>query len=108
MTISSRALRTREAFRIEANSDAFVRQDVGDRRRYVFILARNQPRAVLDDGDLAAEAPKHLTELQADVTAAEHHQMVGQEVDVHHRAVGEVIDLVEARDRPARPHARRH
>ena len=83
------------------DADAFVLQDLADRLRDVRVLARDQPLVALDDGHLAAEAPVHLAELQADVAAAEDHQVRGQEVDGHHRGVVEIghgIDAGERRD----------
>ena len=82
-------------FAFEANVDAFALEDLEDRRRHVLVLAANQPIAHLDDGDLAAEAPEHLAELEADVAAADDDEMLGDEVDVHHRAVGEERHVVE-------------
>ena len=49
-----------------------------------------------DHGHLASEAAIDLSKLKADVAAAQDHQMRGEEIDVHHRAVGEVGNLVEA------------
>ena len=65
----------------------------------VLVLARDQPLVALDDGHLAAEAPVHLAELEADVAAAEDHQMLGQEVDRHHRGVVEIGHGIDAGDR---------
>src|SRR5690242_10846633 len=56
----------------------------------------NEARSFFYDGDLAAEAPVHLAEFEADVAAADDEQVRRQEIHVHHAAVGEVRDLVEA------------
>src|ERR1051326_6687529 len=56
----------------------------------------NEARSFFYDGDLAAEAPVHLAEFEADVAAADDEQVRRQEIHVHHAAVGEVGDLVEA------------
>ncbi len=70
--------------------------------RHIFVLARDQPRRHLDDGDLAAEAAVHLPELEADVAAADDDQVLGQEVDLHHGAVG------RSTARSSSPGSRRH
>src|SRR5260370_33621207 len=70
------------------------------------ILARYEAWSDLHDGDLAAEAGIHLSELESDVAAAQHQQMPRQEIEVHHGAVGEIVDLVQTRDlRHRRPAA---
>ena len=51
---------------------------------------RDQARALLDDGDLGAEAAVHLRELEPDVAAADDHQVARQRVEREHRRVGEV------------------
>ena len=43
--------------------------------------------AHLDDGDLGAEAAVHLRELQPDVAAADHHQVLGHRVELRACAV---------------------
>ena len=50
----------------------------------------------MTNADLAAEPLMHLAEFQTNVAAVQHLQMTRQEVDVYHRAVGEVIDLIKA------------
>ena len=64
----------------------------------VLVLALDQARAVFDNGDFAAEAAEHLSELQPDIAAPDDHEMTRQKIDLHHRRVGEVRHLVEARD----------
>ena len=54
-----------------------MRADLG---RDVVVLARQQLRRALDHRDLRAEAPVHLRELQADVAAADDHQVLGHAV----------------------------
>ena len=63
----------------------------------ILVFAANQPRSHLDDRDFAAEAPEHLPELEPDITAADDDQMLREEVDLEHRAVGEELDLLEPR-----------
>ena len=71
--------------------------DVLDRGGNIFVFARNQPRVSLQDGDFAAEAAVHLPKLQADVAAADDDEMLGQKIDLHHRGVCEIADLIETR-----------
>ena len=66
--------------------------------RDLLVFARDEPVLSLQDGDLAAEAAIHLRELQPDVAAADHDEMLGQKVDVHHGGVVEIGDLVETLD----------
>ena len=46
-------------------------------RHEVFIFAGQQAFAAMDNGDLTAEAAKHLAEFEANVAAAENEQMLG-------------------------------
>ena len=87
---------------VEAKLDALLGQDLGDGGGDILVLARDQPRHHLDDGDFAPEAAKHLAELQADIAAADDDQMLRQEIHIHHRAVGEKGHLVQPRDRRPR------
>ena len=64
-----------DALRVRAHLDTLVLDDLPDRGRHVFVLAADEPLPHLDDRDLGAEAPKHLTEFEADVTAADDDQM---------------------------------
>ena len=57
---------------------------------------RDQPRRLLDDGDLGAEAPEHLRELEADVAAADDDEMPGHAIERQHRGVGEKRHVVNA------------
>ena len=45
--------------------------------RDVLVLAPDQPIGHLDDRHFAAETPEHLTELEADIAAADDDQMSG-------------------------------
>src|SRR5262249_15720604 len=60
-----------DALRVHAHLDTLLIDDLPDRGRHVFVLAADEPRPHLDDRDLGAEAPKHLTEFETDVTAAD-------------------------------------
>src|SRR5262249_58932077 len=63
--------------------DAFGSEDRLNRGRNVLILASDQPRSHFHDSDAAAEATVHLRELEPDVAAADHDQMIGQEINHH-------------------------
>ncbi len=76
----------RHAFRVRANHHALAFQDVADPGGDVVVLARQELRHLLDHGDLSAEAPVHLRELEADIAAADDDEVLGYEVHVHHRA----------------------
>ena len=62
-----------------------------------WILARDQARRHFHDGHAAPEAAVHLRELEPDVAATEDHQVLRQEVDIHHRGAGQEIDLARPR-----------
>ena len=79
-TISVAVLAKLMHFAFSCDLDALVLDDLPDRGRDVFVLAADEPRPHLDDRDLGAEAPEHLTELETDVAAADDDQMLGQEV----------------------------
>ena len=66
-------------------------------RRYIFVFAMDQARRHLKDGDLAPKSPVHLAEFQTNITTAHDNQVLRKKVDVHHRAVGQILDLVQPR-----------
>ena len=86
----------RETFGIQANLDALVGEDLLHRLRDVLVFTCDQTRPHLDDGHPTAEATIHLTEFQSDVTAADHDQMLGEEVDFHHRDIGQERRLLQS------------
>jgi len=92
-------LRDADAFGVQAEIDAIAGEERRNRRRNIFILARDEARSHFRDRDLAAEAAIHLAELKTDVTAAHHQQMPRQNIEVHHRAVGKISDAVQAGNR---------
>src|SRR5215831_5539575 len=57
--------------------------------------SRDEMRSELDDRNFASEAAIGLRKFKADIAPSEHDQMRGQKIHVHHRAVGQVRDLVE-------------
>ena len=88
--------RERDALRVRAQRDLLAAQDLLDGRGDVRVLARDEARLHLDDGDRGSEAPERLRQLEAHVGAAHHHQVLGQAVEREDRAVVEVRDLFHA------------
>src|SRR5216684_5031031 len=82
-------------FAVDADVDIFTLEDFGNSARDILVLARDQVRRELDDGDFASEAAIGLRKFEADIAPPEHDQMRGQKIHVHHRAVGQIRDLVE-------------
>ena len=76
--------------------NAFVFHDLPDCLGDIHVFALNQPRGHLDDRHLAPKTPKHLSKLQPDVAAAYDHQMPRKKIDVHHRGIGEIRNLLDA------------
>src|SRR5262249_11797010 len=68
-----------------------------DGGRNIFVFTRDQAMALFDYRDFAAKAAEHLPKLQADITSSNNNQMPRQKVDVHHRTVGEIRNLLDAR-----------
>ena len=80
---------------IKAQVDAFALQYLAHRGGDIFVFAINQARLHFDDCDFTAETPIHLAKLKAHVAAAYDHQMPREKIGVHHRAIGEVFDLIK-------------
>src|SRR5229473_1247820 len=59
----------------QLEADLFVAEHGFQRRGDLGVFAAKQVRRLVDDGHLSAEAPEHLSELAADVAAAQHYQM---------------------------------
>ena len=64
---------------------------------HFFIFARDQAVGVFEHCDFGPETPVHLRELEADVAAADDDQVRRQEVDRHHRRVGQHRHAVQPR-----------
>ena len=86
-----------QAFGVEPECNAFGLEYRLNRCRYFLIFVGDEPRRHFDNRDAAAEAPIHLRELETDVTAADDKQMLGQEIDFHHAAVGQVRNIGDPR-----------
>ena len=90
---------TRSGVGLQQDLDAVLAQDVGHRVGHVGVLAGQQPLAALHDRHLAAEAAEHLAELQADVAAAQHEQVLRHRVQLHDRGRVQRRHAVEPRQR---------
>ena len=73
--------------------DALGLEDAAHRLGDVRVLAADQVRRLLDQGDLGAEAAVALRELEADVAAADHHEVGGQLVEREDAGVGQRRDV---------------
>ena len=74
--------RQRDAGCIQTKLNALAFEDLAHGRRYVFILARDRARGVLDDCDLAAEASENLAKFQSHISTPDNHEMFREGVDV--------------------------
>src|SRR5208282_4109943 len=79
------AFRQRDTFRIEPNLYALSLQDFAHSLGSVFVLPANQARSHFHNRDFAPEAAIDVGELQPNITSADYDEMLGQEIDVHHR-----------------------
>src|SRR5258708_4940021 len=82
---------------IEAHFNPLALENLPDGVRHIRVLAGDQPIGHLNHRHAGAEAAIGLRELEADVAAADDKETLGQEIDLHHRAVGEIGDVVEPR-----------
>ena len=65
---------------VQTEGDTFSGEDVLNRRRDVSVLAGDETGPRLDDRHLGPESPEHLAEFQADVAAADDHEVLRQDV----------------------------
>jgi hypothetical protein len=56
--------------------DAVLAQDIDQLLGQVLVLPGQERPTTLNNGDLAAEAAKHLPELEAHIASAEHQEMI--------------------------------
>ena len=91
------AFRQRNTFRIQPDVYALRLQNVAHSLGDVFVLPANQARSHFHNRNFASEAAIDLSELQTNITSADDDQMLGQEVDVHHRRVGKKWDVMNPR-----------
>jgi hypothetical protein len=85
-------------FRAKNEADAFGFECFLEFGGNFRILAGNNLRAVVKDGDAAAVAAEHLAEFEADVTTTEHEQVLRHSCELHDAFVGEIGDGLEAGD----------
>ena len=64
---------------------AFSLQDFAHSLGNVFVFPSNQARSHFHNRDFAPEAAIDLGELQPNITSPNDDEMLGQEIDVHHR-----------------------
>src|SRR6185437_15178769 len=79
------------------NVDSFLGKKPVHGRRYIGILARGDAVTVLDDGHPAAKAPEGLRQLEADIAAPEHDEVLGQTVELQRFYVRHRLRGLEAR-----------
>ena len=77
--------------------DAFPFKDIAHRVGHVGVFAADQLRSHLDDGHIGTKAPVYLGELEPDIAATDHHQVLRHALKLQDRAVGEIGNLVQAR-----------
>jgi hypothetical protein len=90
----------------EMHHDAFVAQHLQDSGRDVGIFPAGELWSRLQDAYAAAEAAIGLCQLQTDIAAAKHDQVVGQSIELERLDIGERPCRHEARnirDRRMRP-----
>ena len=80
---------------VDVYPDAFALQAFSDRQRDIFVFACDEMRREFDHGHPAAEAPINLRKFKPDLAAAENDQVRREEIHVHDRAVGEIVDLIK-------------
>ena len=90
------ALLEGDAFGTGLDRDIFCGEDVTHALRHVGILASDDLRSLLDDRYARTETAIGLRELEADVAAADDHQVFRQHVQMHDRRVREVGHVAHA------------
>src|SRR5262245_35098956 len=83
---------------IEEEFDVVIPKDLSYLLGHIAILMLQQLRPALDDRHVAAETPEHLGEFEADITSAEHEQMLGQIVQIHNRRRIKHVHLIDPFD----------
>src|SRR4030095_16521933 len=85
----------RDTFRIQLNMYPLGLYDFAHSLGDIFVFTSNQARAHLHNRDFAAEAPVDLTEFQSDGNSSYDDEMIGHEVDIHDRGVGEKWNIMD-------------
>ena len=84
---------------VDANVDVLLPEDFGNGPRYIFVFTCNETRSELDDGDLTSKPAIHLSKFQTDIASSKHQQVPREKIHVHHRAICQIADIVEPRNR---------
>ena len=77
-------------FRLQQDLNPFVSKQLQERRPDIRVLAARKLRSSLDDRHLGAKPPHRLRQLETDVAATEHDEMLGhsfelESFDMRHR-----------------------
>ena len=80
----------------DANLDAFGFEDVANHLGGVFVFVGSEAGGFVDDGDLRAEAAKHLRELEANGAAADDDEVLGELVEIEDGGAGEERNRIDA------------
>src|SRR3954447_13940224 len=87
-----------DARSIQPDVDTLVLQDLAHRVGDVFVLAADQTIGLLDHRYVAAEAAVHLREFEAYIASPHDDEVLGEEVHIHHAAVGQKRNFADALD----------
>ncbi len=85
-----------DAVGVDADLDLFGVEDFADDLRGVFVFFCSEAGGFVDDGDLGAEAAKHLGELEANGASAHHDEVLGEHVEIEEGGAGEKRDGIDA------------
>jgi len=86
-----------DALRAETQRDALLAQEFLNLQRDVLVLTRDNAGSRLHHRHTAAEASEHLREFQTDVAATNDDEVRRDDVEVHHRDVRQVGNLIHPR-----------
>lgn len=84
--------------RVWEESHAFVTEDIDQCAGYICVFALEHAGPALHDADGSPEAAEYLCEFQADVAAAEDHQMSWYGIEVQQLDMGKWVCGFEAAD----------
>ena len=87
-----------DALRITANGDSLRLQDAANRIRHVRVFSGDETRRLFDHGDVGAQSPEYLGELETDVAAADNRQMTRQSIEFEQGRVCQRADLIDTRE----------
>src|SRR5580698_3227725 len=96
---------------VECDVDPLVDEQLLKRAADVRVFVAGKLRAFLEHAHLRAESTKCLSQFEADVAAAEHHQMLGQAVELERLDMSHRFGLGQSgqvRNRGARTKVEEH